>query len=133
MRERNESLAFTMHSSFPKREYTTSDMSLTLAELELAPTATILIIPTRSQVSKKIGNLMPNLGTSSSSSSGSSSTSSSLVTYGSDILSFIFLPITIIWGVVSSFFGLNANQNNRGNNGANASAQRSNTNSDNEK
>ena len=40
-----ESQSFSMHSSFPKREYTSNDMTLTLRELQLAPTATLLIIP----------------------------------------------------------------------------------------
>ena len=34
-----------MHSTFPKRDYSESDMSQTLRDLQLAPSATILIIP----------------------------------------------------------------------------------------
>ena len=45
LREMNQSVGFSMHSSFPKREYTTLDMPLTLRELGLAPSASLLIIP----------------------------------------------------------------------------------------
>jgi hypothetical protein len=37
--------SFSMHSSFPKREYTINDMESNLRELQLAPTSTLLIIP----------------------------------------------------------------------------------------
>lgn len=100
---------FTMHSSFPKREYTAQDMSSTLQDLQLCPTATLLIIPTRlplSKISKTLGSYLPSTSSSSSSSSSSGDNSSSLMSYTRDIMSFIFLPITIIWGLIGGLFGL---------------------------
>lgn len=47
LREMNQSTSFSMHSSFPKREYTSADLSKTLRELGLAPSASLLIIPVR--------------------------------------------------------------------------------------
>jgi len=41
----NEIQSFSMHSTFPKRDYSEADMSKTLRDLQLAPSATILIIP----------------------------------------------------------------------------------------
>jgi hypothetical protein len=41
----NETQSFSMHSTFPKRDYSEADMSKTLRDLQLAPSATILIIP----------------------------------------------------------------------------------------
>jgi len=103
IKEMNGIQSFSMHSSFPKREYTINDMKSTLRDLQLAPTATLLIIPVRSQISKKIGNILPN-------SNSNTASSSSLVTYTKDILSFVFLPVTIIWGIFSSLFGLGSTQ-----------------------
>ena len=45
LKEMNESQSFSLHSSFPKREYTTSDMSTSLRALQLAPSASLLVIP----------------------------------------------------------------------------------------
>lgn len=41
----NQSTSFSMHSSFPKRDYTAQDMSVSLRDLQLVPSATLLIIP----------------------------------------------------------------------------------------
>ena len=41
----NETQSFSMHSTFPKRDYGEADMSQTLRDLQLAPSATLLIIP----------------------------------------------------------------------------------------
>ena len=41
----NETQSFSMHSTFPKRDYTENEMSQTLRDLQLAPSATILVIP----------------------------------------------------------------------------------------
>lgn len=65
----------------------------------------------RSQVSKKINSLLPNSNLNVSSVS-----SSSIVTYTKDILSFVFLPITIIWGIIGNLIGIRSNQEPRNNN-----------------
>lgn len=115
----NESQSFTMHSTFPKRDYTEADMSQTLRDLQLAPSATLLIIPVRSKAAKAFSNLIP--VTSNSSSSGSNASSSnSLVSYANDFMGFLFLPFTIIWGLVSGLFGI-------GSSGSNASSSSSNS------
>lgn len=45
LKEMNETAPFAMHSSYPKREYTQADMTSTLRELQLAPSASLLVIP----------------------------------------------------------------------------------------
>ena len=106
-----------MHSTFPKRDYTEQDMQLTLKELQLTPSASIMIISvsiffyfnkqaqlniqlinqTRSLASKTFSNLIP---AASSGSTASQSTSSTVVTYANDLLGFVLLPFTIIWSLV---------------------------------
>ena len=132
--------SFSMHSSFPKREYTNDDMQSTLRDLQLAPTATLLIIPViiqnsfflkskleliqfknflkiRSIVSKKLGNLLPN-----SSSNTSTNATSSLVSYTQDIFSFIFLPVTILWNIIGSLLGLGNNESRNTNQASSSSS-----------
>ena len=41
----NETSPFAMHTSYPKREFTANDMSSTLRDLQLAPSASLLVIP----------------------------------------------------------------------------------------
>ena len=96
----NESQSFSMHSTFPKRDYTESDMSQTFRDLQLAPSATILIMPIRSKASKAFSNLMPttNSGTTPQ---------NSVATYANDFLGFLMLPFTIIWGLITSLIGIN--------------------------
>ena len=101
----NETPSFSMHLTFPKRDYNESDMSQTLRDLQLAPSATILIIPVRSKASRALSNLIPS-SSNSSSSSGGQSTSSSLVSYASDFVGFLFLPFTIIWSLISGLMGI---------------------------
>jgi len=128
--EMNENTLFSMHSTFPKRDYTAEDMSLSLRELQLVPSASILIIPTRSKVSKALGNIIPN-----SSSTSNGSTSSSVATMATDLASFIFLPFTIIWGIVSSFLGMGNNSNDNSNSSGNINSspgRASNSNSQNQ-
>lgn len=43
--EANESTSFSMHTTFPKRKFTSNDMLTSLRDLSLTPSATILIIP----------------------------------------------------------------------------------------
>jgi len=45
LKEQNDTRAFSLHLSFPKREYTQEDMVRTLRDLNLAPSASLLIIP----------------------------------------------------------------------------------------
>jgi hypothetical protein len=45
LREYNFTQSFAMHSMHPKRIFNDTDMNLTLKDLGLAPTATILVIP----------------------------------------------------------------------------------------
>ena len=47
LRDLNQSSSFSMHSSFPKRDYTAQDMPLTLRDLQLVPSGTIMIIPVK--------------------------------------------------------------------------------------
>lgn len=110
LKEMNESTTFTMHSTFPKRDYTVQDMSSTLRDLQLVPSATLLIIPTRSKTSKAFSNLMP---MTSASANDSSQATNSVVSYASDLLGFIFLPFTIIWGIISNLIGIRNNAGNR--------------------
>lgn len=102
--EMNESTMFSMHSTFPKRDYVEQDMSSTFRELQLVPSASILIIPTRSKSSKALSNLLPS--SSMVSSNSANSTSSTVMTYTTDLLGFIFLPFTIIWGIISNLLGI---------------------------
>lgn len=111
---------FTMHSTFPKREYTSQDMSSTLRDLQLAPTATLLIMPINSRSSntvKKLTNLIP---TSSGSGAGSSGSSSGAIAVVNDVVSFLFLPFTIIWGIVTSLFGFGAGAGDSNNSSVNS-------------
>lgn len=103
LKELNHSTSFTMHSTFPKRDYTEQDMQLTLKELQLTPSASIMIISTRSLASKTFSNLIP---AASSGSTASQSTSSTVVTYANDLLGFVLLPFTIIWSLVSGLLGI---------------------------
>jgi hypothetical protein len=45
LKEMSQSVQFTLHSSFPKREYTANEMSSTFRDLGLAPSASLLVIP----------------------------------------------------------------------------------------
>jgi hypothetical protein len=45
LKDIGQSVQFGLHSSFPKREYTVSDMDTTLRQLGLAPSASLLVIP----------------------------------------------------------------------------------------
>lgn len=120
--EMNENTSFSMHSTFPKRDYTTEDMSLTLRELQLVPSASILIIPIRSKSSKAMSNILP--------SSSSSPTSSTVARMANDLFCFILLPFTIIWGIVSSFLGIGNNINHNSNSPSNASSSQGRTSED---
>lgn len=113
--EMNESTVFTMHSTFPKRDYVAQDMMSTLRDLQLVPTATLLIIPTRSVASKTIGSFLPNTAVQGASAGTVSS-------YAYDFLGLIMLPFTIIWGIVTSFFGVNSG-NSQGDSGNNDGIQ----------
>lgn len=143
LKEMNETSPFAMHTSYPKREFTAADMSSTLRDLQLAPSASLLIIPMRSagsKAAKKLSQLLPSSSSSSSSSStpttsssaGSSSSStststssggssSSIVSYASDFVSILLLPFTIIWGIVTSLFVNNNNTTPSGGAGSNSS------------
>ena len=112
LKERNESQSFSLHSSFPKREYTSADMVKTLRDLQLAPSASLLVIPIKSKAAKTFERIIPT-STGTTSSTGTST----VATYANDILSLLFLPVTIIWGLVTSLFGLSgtgANANQQG-------------------
>ena len=58
----------------------------------------------KSVASKTLVNLLPS-STSTTSSNGSSP---SVITYATDLLGFLFLPFTIIWGIVSNVLGIGA-------------------------
>lgn len=111
LRDMNETSSFSMHSTFPKRDFTEIDMAQTLRTLQLFPSASILIMPIRSTASKALSNLMPKI--SSVSSSGSNE-SNSIVGYVNDFLGFLFLPFTIIWGLIGGIFGIRSNRSNSG-------------------
>ncbi len=120
LKEQNDTRAFTLHLSFPKREYTQEDMNQTLRDLQLAPSASLLIIPVsefkmlffninnkssfvsfwqkRSQASKLMNDYLPTTSSSSTS-------SGSVTRYASDMFSLVLLPFTIVWGIITSFFG----------------------------
>lgn len=54
----------------------------------------------------------------------STQATNSVVTYASDLLGFIFLPFTIIWGIISNLFGIGNNENqNAGNRPIHSSSQ----------
>ncbi|CAF0843116.1 unnamed protein product [Brachionus calyciflorus] len=107
----NNNTNFSMHSTFPKREYTDSDMSLTLRELNLAPSASLLIIPAKT---KSITNMIP----SPSSSSGVLGTVATVTT---DIFTLFFSIFASMWGVVTGLIGIGQN-NSRGSNQATGSS-----------
>ena len=69
------------------------------------------MLKVRSQVSKKLNSYLPNTNLNAPTVS-----TSSIVTYTKDILSFVFLPITIIWGIIGSFIGIGNNQQSRNDN-----------------
>jgi hypothetical protein len=106
LKERNDTHSFSLHSSFPKREYTSVDMAKTLRDLQLAPSASLLVIPIKSKAAKTFERIIPtSTGTTSSG-------TSTVATFANDILSIVFLPITIIWGLVTSLFGLSGTSAN---------------------
>ena len=104
-----------MHSTFPKRDYTMEDMNLSLKELHLAPSACILIIPSKSVASKAFSNILPT-SVPSASAGASGVQSSSIVSYANDFLSILFLPVTIIWSLVTGLLGYNTASNTSSNN-----------------
>jgi len=94
--------SFTVHTTFPKRVFGDEDLNKTLRDLQLAPSATLLVIPSKGVVEKTIKNLVP--------------TSSSTVGLFRDVFSLVMLPFTIIWGLFSSFFGYNTAPQNSSSN-----------------
>jgi hypothetical protein len=49
--------------------------------------------------------------TSNSSNNGNVSTSNVLMTYANDFVGFLFLPFTIIWGLITSLIGIGSGTN----------------------
>ena len=87
LKEMNDTHSFSLHSSFPKREYNTDDMKKTLRDLQLAPSASLLVIPIKSTAAKTFQRIIPTTASSSIPSS------SSVVTYANDFLSLLLLPV----------------------------------------
>lgn len=79
---------FTLAMMFPRREFSSDDLNKTLSELELAPSASIVLLPE-----------------SRSSSQSLSSSSSSLWS----LLGTVLYPLLAVWRIISSFiYGSNA-------------------------
>ncbi|EFN63618.1 UBX domain-containing protein 2 [Camponotus floridanus] len=96
---------FAMSISFPRRELTNEENDKTLIELELVPSAVILILPLK--------NVNSNLTTAV--------TSAQDVGFFSRFIWSFFTPVIRIYNyVVGYFFGTNGDTNQRGNSGGDA-------------
>ena len=71
--------SFSLSTSFPRRNLDTEDKAATLKDLQMAPSCTVMVLP-----------------------------STTLTSQNGDFMSLIWLlltPLTILWGIVSSFIG----------------------------
>lgn len=92
--------SFTLATMFPRREFTNEDLDRTLAELELAPSASIVLLP----------SCKPSAVVSSSSSLWS-------------LLGTLFYPLLAVWRMLSSLvFGSSSDEAQRNSNIATATA-----------
>lgn len=72
--------SFSLSMAFPRRNLDTEDMASSLKELQMAPSATVMVLPSTSVMSSQDGGLM-------------------------SLVWLIFTPFTILWSMISSFFG----------------------------
>ena len=71
--------SFSLSTSFPRRNLDTEDKAATLKDLQMAPSCTVMVLP-----------------------------SATIASNNGDLMSLIWLllpPFTILWGIVSSFIG----------------------------
>ncbi|XP_072301475.1 UBX domain-containing protein 4 [Eucyclogobius newberryi] len=93
---------FTMATMFPRREFTTQDLERSLTELELVPSASIVLLPDSCRPSSAL-----------------SPSSSSLWSF----LGTVFYPLLAVWRMLSSFiFGSSPNQGAAPNNSTGGAA-----------
>ena len=71
--------SFSLSTSFPRRNLDTEDKAATLKDLQMAPSCTVMVLP-----------------------------SSTLASHNGDFMSLVWLlltPFTILWGIISTFIG----------------------------
>ena len=71
--------SFSLSTSFPRRNLDTEDKATTLKDLQMAPSCTVMVLP-----------------------------STTLASNNGDLMSLVWLlltPFTILWGIISSFIG----------------------------
>ena len=71
--------SFSLSTTFPRRNLDTEDKAATLKDLQMAPSCTVMVLP-----------------------------SASLTSHNGDFMSLVWLlltPLTLLWGIVSSFIG----------------------------
>merc|ERR1712034_250992 len=71
---------FTLTTTFPRRMLDQEEKTTSLKELQMAPSATILVLPLGGLVSQQDGGLM-------------------------SLIWLILTPFTVLWAMLSSFFG----------------------------
>ena len=70
---------FSLSTTFPRRKLDTENMEATLKSLQMAPSATVLVLPSTSAMSAQDGGLM-------------------------SLIMLIMTPFTLLWSMISSFF-----------------------------
>merc|ERR1712110_1114178 len=72
--------SFSLSTAFPRRNLDTEDMETSLKDLQMAPSATVMVLPSTSVISSQDGGLM-------------------------SLLMLLLTPFTVLWSMISSFFG----------------------------
>ena len=72
--------SFSLSTTFPTRNLDTEDMSMSLKELQMAPSATVMVLPCTSAISSQDGGLM-------------------------SLVWLVLTPFTMLWTILTSFFG----------------------------
>jgi len=72
--------SFSLSTAFPRRNLDTEDMAASLKDLQMAPSATVMVLPSTSVMSSQDGGLM-------------------------SLVMLLLTPFTLLWSMISSFFG----------------------------
>merc|ERR1712110_1131428 len=72
--------SFSLSTAFPRRNLDTEDMETSLKDLQMAPSATVMVLPSTSVISSQDGGLM-------------------------SLVMLLLTPFTVLWSMISSFFG----------------------------
>ena len=75
--------SFSLSTTFPRRNLDTEDQTSSLKDLQMAPSCTVMVLPTT--VSARDGDFM-------------------------SLVWLLLTPFTVLWGIVSSFFGSSVSQ-----------------------